>query len=147
MASSVILHKLCSISLHSPKCYKNQTRALTHSQFLSSNSFLKLKKQSLPSSIHVRNPSQKSGSAAIVFAAQTNILKGKHYWVLFSFFFGLFEFWICFNFVSCLCMTLLSTLILSGFEEFWLLWIGFIWYWQRKENRKIDCLKRVSYIQ
>ncbi|XP_062149104.1 uncharacterized protein LOC133857775 [Alnus glutinosa] len=75
MASSVILHKLCSISLHSPKCYKNQTLALTHSQFLSSKSFLKLKKQSLLSSIHVRNPSQKSRSASIVFAAQTNFLK------------------------------------------------------------------------
>ncbi|GMY06135.1 Transmembrane protein [Fagus crenata] len=59
MASSVILHNVCSISLHS--------------QFLSSKSFFNLNKPSLLSNNNLRV--QKSRSPPIVFAAQSNFLK------------------------------------------------------------------------
>ncbi|XP_041003008.1 uncharacterized protein LOC121248579 isoform X1 [Juglans microcarpa x Juglans regia] len=73
MASSAIFHSMCFISPRTPKCYKNQALRLTQSQFLSSEYFLKSKKQSLLSSIHLRT--QKSRSSFAVFAAQSNFLK------------------------------------------------------------------------
>ena len=122
MASSVILHNLCSISLHSPKskCYKNENLplTLTHSQFLSSKSFLNLNKPSLLSNNNLRV--QKSRSPPIVFAAQSNFLKGKLL-SLFS-----FSFWVVYyNFIFAVtsyhaCVWHGWALILSGFVEFWL---------------------------
>ncbi|XP_023923014.2 uncharacterized protein LOC112034414 [Quercus suber] len=77
MASSVIVHNMCSIPLNSPKCYKNENLTLTHSQFLSSKSLLNLNGPSLLSAIHIKNRTiQSSRSAAsIAFAAQSNFLK------------------------------------------------------------------------
>lgn len=103
MASSVIVHNMCSSALNSPKCYKNENLTLTHSQFLSSKSLLNLNRPSLLSTIHIKNRTiQSSRSAAsIVFAAQSNFLKGKLHSL---FFFGMiFEF---------------TELILSGFADF-----------------------------
>lgn len=59
------------------KCYKNQTLALTHSQFHHSNPFLKLKKPSLLSSLRTgKLRAQKPRSSPLVFAAQSNNVKG-----------------------------------------------------------------------
>ncbi|KAF5732615.1 hypothetical protein HS088_TW17G00145 [Tripterygium wilfordii] len=71
MASSVVLHNLCFASLSIPKRYYPQTLTLTHSQFLSSKSFLKLKRRTSLSHQMVRQ----SRSIATVLAAQSNFLK------------------------------------------------------------------------
>ena len=110
MASSVIVHNMCSIPLNSPKCYKNENLTLTHSQFLSSKSLLNLNRPSLLSTIHIKNRTIQSSRSApsIVFAAQSNFLKGKLHSLFFFFFFlgMIFEF---------------AELILSGFlRTFWL---------------------------
>lgn len=77
MASSLILHNLCSISAYSSNCYKNQTLALSHSRFLYSNSFFKLKRQSLLSDIQTRElRTRKPRSVPVVYAAQSNFFKG-----------------------------------------------------------------------
>ncbi|TXG63953.1 hypothetical protein EZV62_010947 [Acer yangbiense] len=79
MASSIILHNLCSISNYSATCYKSQTLALTRPHFLYSNSFLKLKKQSLLSNLQIKkHRTQKPRSLHVVFAAQSNFIKGAH---------------------------------------------------------------------
>ncbi|CAL9023314.1 unnamed protein product [Prunus brigantina] len=77
MAGSVMLQSLCCIIPHSPRCYKNQTLAFSHSQFFSSNSFLRLKKQSLVSALQInkRQRTQRYRSVPVVFAAQSNFLK------------------------------------------------------------------------
>ncbi|KAJ4728395.1 Transmembrane protein [Melia azedarach] len=76
MASSLILHNLCSISAYSSNCYKNQTLALSHSRFLYSNSFFKLKRQSLLSDIQTRElRTRKPRSVPVVYAAQSNFFK------------------------------------------------------------------------
>ena len=113
MASSVIVHNMCSIPLNSPKCYKNENLTLTHSQFLSSKSLLNLNRPSLLSTIHIKNRTiQSSRSAAsIVFAAQSNFLKGKLHSLFF--FFG-DDFWICWIDLIWVC---------GLFDYFW---IGFI---------------------
>ncbi|CAB4290463.1 unnamed protein product [Prunus armeniaca] len=68
----------CCITPHSPRCYKNQTLAFTHSQFFSSKSFLRLKKQSLVSALQInkRQRTRRYRSVPVVFAAQSNFLKG-----------------------------------------------------------------------
>ncbi|CAB4321620.1 unnamed protein product [Prunus armeniaca] len=78
MAGSVLLQSLCCIIPHSPRCYKNQTLAFSHSQFFSSNSFLRLKKQSLVSALQInkRQRTRRYRSVPVVFAAQSNFLKG-----------------------------------------------------------------------
>lgn len=77
MASSVFLHNMCCISPYSPNCYRKQTLALTHSQFLHSNSLLKLKKQSLLSDTQTRDlKTHKPRSFTVVYAAQSSFLKG-----------------------------------------------------------------------
>lgn len=90
MASSVIVHNMSSIPLNSPKCYKNENLTLTRSQFLSSKSLLNLSRPSLLSTIHIKNRTIQSSRSApsIVFAAQSNFLKGKLH-SLFFFFFGM----------------------------------------------------------
>ncbi|ONH93002.1 hypothetical protein PRUPE_8G207500 [Prunus persica] len=77
MAGSVMLQSLCCIIPHSPRCYKNQTLAFSHSQFFSSNSFLRLKKQSLVSALQInkRQRTRRYRSVPVVFAAQSNFLK------------------------------------------------------------------------
>ena len=92
MASSVIVHNMCSIPLNSPKCYKNENLTLTHSQFLSSKSLLNLNRPSLLSTIHIKNRTIQSSRSApsIVFAAQSNFLKGKlHSLFIFGWFLNL----------------------------------------------------------
>ncbi|BFG42785.1 hypothetical protein CerSpe_290590 [Prunus speciosa] len=78
MAGSVILQSLWCIIPHSPRCYKNQTLAFSHSQFFSSNLFLRLKKQSLVSALQInkRQRTRRYRSVLVVFAAQSNFLKG-----------------------------------------------------------------------
>ncbi|KAL5798814.1 hypothetical protein ACOSQ2_003634 [Xanthoceras sorbifolium] len=72
MASSLILHNLCSISHYPASCYRSQTQ----SQFLHSKSFLKLKKQSLLSNLQIKkHGTQKPRSLPVVFAAQSNFFK------------------------------------------------------------------------
>ncbi|BFG42782.1 hypothetical protein CerSpe_290550 [Prunus speciosa] len=77
MAGSVTLQSLCCIIPHSPRCYKNQTLAFSHSQFFSSNLFLRLKKQSLVSALQInkRQRTRRYRSVPVVFAAQSNFLK------------------------------------------------------------------------
>ncbi|XVE78051.1 hypothetical protein DITRI_Ditri13aG0113200 [Diplodiscus trichospermus] len=73
MASSAMVHNLCSVSPHSPKCYyQNQTLALTHSHFLSSTSFLRLKRKTLFSNIKFKKP---LSSRPLVYALQSNFFK------------------------------------------------------------------------
>ncbi|XVF81138.1 hypothetical protein PTKIN_Ptkin15bG0132500 [Pterospermum kingtungense] len=75
MASSAVFHNLCSVSLslHSPKCYyHNQTLALTHSNFLSSKSFLRLKRKTLFSNTKLNKPLT---SKPLVYALQSNFFK------------------------------------------------------------------------
>ncbi|KAL6287567.1 hypothetical protein ACE6H2_011957 [Prunus campanulata] len=71
MAGSVMFQSLCCITPHSPRCYKNQTLAFTHSQFFSSKSFLRLKKQSLVSALQInkRQRTRRYHSVPVVFAA------------------------------------------------------------------------------
>ncbi|XP_022849473.1 uncharacterized protein LOC111371630 isoform X1 [Olea europaea var. sylvestris] len=75
MASTGILGvfpNTLSVSLHSPKCCSN----LSPSQFISSKSLFKLKKQTLISGIQIKqlkNP--KLQTAPIIYAAQPNFLK------------------------------------------------------------------------
>ncbi|CAL9023290.1 unnamed protein product, partial [Prunus brigantina] len=69
---------------HSPRCYKNQTLAFSHSQFFSSNSFLRLKKQSLVSALQInkRQRTRRYRSVPVVFATQSNFLKDiSHFFV------------------------------------------------------------------
>ncbi|XP_050367119.1 uncharacterized protein LOC126785462 [Argentina anserina] len=71
MGSSAMLHSLCccTTQLLSPKCYNNQTLSFTRSQFVSSNSFLTSKNQTL------RIKSQRTRKSNVVFAVQSNIFK------------------------------------------------------------------------
>ncbi|KAK6937681.1 hypothetical protein RJ641_031189, partial [Dillenia turbinata] len=79
-ASSFIVHNnnlLTTSSSFSTKCYTNRTLALNPSQFLSSNSLLMLKKQSLspktPIPKLIRN--RKSYSPTALFPAQSDFLR------------------------------------------------------------------------
>ncbi|KAE8730601.1 hypothetical protein F3Y22_tig00002919pilonHSYRG00232 [Hibiscus syriacus] len=73
MASPAMINNMFSISPHSPKCYyKNQTLALTHSSFLSSASFLRLKRKTLFSNIKSNKP---LAPRPLVFALQSNFFK------------------------------------------------------------------------
>ncbi|KAK9944892.1 hypothetical protein M0R45_010435 [Rubus argutus] len=77
MAGSAMLHSLCCTIPLSPKCYRNQTLAFTHSQFVSSKSFLRLKKQSLLSALQIKRPRTRNSRSSIpvVCAMQSNIFK------------------------------------------------------------------------
>ncbi|XP_009371161.2 uncharacterized protein LOC103960411 isoform X1 [Pyrus x bretschneideri] len=74
MAGSVMLQSLCCITVQSPNCYKNQSLAFTHSQFFSSNSSLRLKKQSLLSAIRIKRQRTQNHRfvVPIAFASQSN---------------------------------------------------------------------------
>ncbi|KAA8550658.1 hypothetical protein F0562_002342 [Nyssa sinensis] len=74
--ATTILHNIFSVSPYSPKCSKKQTLALNPSQFLSPNSLLNLKKQSLLSTIQIKQlRSRKTHPFPVVFAAQSNIVR------------------------------------------------------------------------
>ncbi|KAI3461025.1 hypothetical protein Pfo_017688 [Paulownia fortunei] len=78
MASTgiMVFRKTLSLPVYSSKCCKNQTLALNTSQFLSSNSLLKLKKQTLYSCTQIRQPKNpKVHVSPIIYAAQSNFLK------------------------------------------------------------------------
>ncbi|XP_048336658.2 uncharacterized protein LOC112492787 [Ziziphus jujuba] len=76
MAVSAVFHRLCSINPQNPKCYKTQSVARPYSQFLSSDSLLRLKKQPLLSQVQTRKlRTQKSSSFPVVYAAQSNFFK------------------------------------------------------------------------
>ncbi|XP_022771407.1 uncharacterized protein LOC111314377 isoform X2 [Durio zibethinus] len=73
MASFAMVHNLCSVSPLSSKCYyKNQTLALTHSHFLSSMTFLRLKSKTLFSNIKFNKP---LSPKPLVYALQSNFFK------------------------------------------------------------------------
>ncbi|XWS36537.1 hypothetical protein CRYUN_Cryun20dG0093200 [Craigia yunnanensis] len=73
MASSAMVHNLCSVSPHSPKCYcQNQTLTLTYSHFLSSTSFLRLKRETLFSNIKFN---KHLSPKPLVYALQSNFFK------------------------------------------------------------------------
>ncbi|XVF32251.1 hypothetical protein REPUB_Repub17cG0065400 [Reevesia pubescens] len=73
MASSAMVHNLCSAPPCSPKCYyKNQTLALTHSHFLSSTSFFRFKRKTLFSNIKFNKP---LSPRPLVYALQSNFFK------------------------------------------------------------------------
>ncbi|KDP26422.1 hypothetical protein JCGZ_17580 [Jatropha curcas] len=76
MASSAIVDSLCSIPLsYSPKRCKFQTLTL-NSQFLFSNSFLRLKNQPLLPKLQIlRSKPRNPRSLPVVFAAQFNFVK------------------------------------------------------------------------
>ncbi|XP_021274136.1 uncharacterized protein LOC110409192 [Herrania umbratica] len=68
-----MIHNLCSLSPHSPKCcYMNQTPALTHTQFLSSTSFLGLKRKTPSSNVKFNKPLLPK---PLVYALQSNFFK------------------------------------------------------------------------
>ncbi|OMO53092.1 hypothetical protein COLO4_36853 [Corchorus olitorius] len=71
MASSAMVHNLCSVS---PKCFyhKNKNLALSHSQFLSSPSFLRLKNKTLLSNIKFNKPLSPKPQ---IYALQSNFFK------------------------------------------------------------------------
>ncbi|KAM1153030.1 hypothetical protein FF1_035530 [Malus domestica] len=77
MVGSVLLQSLCCITAQSPNCYKNQSLAFTHSQFFSSNSSLRLKKQSLLSAVRIKRQRTQNHRfvVAVVFASQSNFFK------------------------------------------------------------------------
>uniref|UniRef100_A0A5B7C3I6 Transmembrane protein n=1 Tax=Davidia involucrata TaxID=16924 RepID=A0A5B7C3I6_DAVIN len=77
MATTILHNIFFSVSPYSPKCSTKQTLALNpSSQFLSSKSLSKLKKQSLISTIQIKQlRSRKSHSLPVVFAAQSNFLR------------------------------------------------------------------------
>ncbi|XWS47091.1 hypothetical protein CRYUN_Cryun14cG0123700 [Craigia yunnanensis] len=73
MASSAMVHNLCSVSPLSPKCYyQNQTLSLTQTHFLSSTSFLRLKRKTLFSNIKFNKP---LSPKPLVYALQSNFFK------------------------------------------------------------------------
>ncbi|KAF3436024.1 hypothetical protein FNV43_RR23116 [Rhamnella rubrinervis] len=75
MAASIV-HSLCSINPHNPKCYRTQTGTLPQSLFLYPNSLLRLKKQPLLSELQARKlRTQKSSSFPVVYAAQSSFFK------------------------------------------------------------------------
>ncbi|KAK4850269.1 hypothetical protein QYF36_005288 [Acer negundo] len=64
-------------------CYKSQTLALNRSYFLYSKYFLELKKQSLLLNLQIKkHGTQKPWSLPVVFAAQSNFIKGL--WLMMS---------------------------------------------------------------
>ncbi|KAK7338862.1 hypothetical protein VNO77_19496 [Canavalia gladiata] len=72
----VVVHSFSSLPSCFPNCRQNQTLALTHRQFHSPYSLLRLKKQSFLSNTHFRSfRTQKPRSAFVVFAAQSNFFK------------------------------------------------------------------------
>ncbi|KAM5563190.1 hypothetical protein ABKV19_018050 [Rosa sericea] len=74
MAGSAMLHSpLCCPTQLSPKCYNNQTLAFSRSQFVSSNSLLSLKNQTLLSALQIKRP--RTRNSGFVFAVQSNIFK------------------------------------------------------------------------
>ncbi|KAE9592080.1 hypothetical protein Lal_00013031 [Lupinus albus] len=72
MSASVFVHS----PFFSPNCTQNRTLHLTHHQFLSPNSFLKLKNQTFLSKTQFNvSITQKPRSSFVVFAAQSNFIK------------------------------------------------------------------------
>ncbi|CAK9165885.1 unnamed protein product [Ilex paraguariensis] len=79
MASTVVLHNIFfSVSACSAKCYRNRNLPLNSSLIFSSKSLLRLKKQSLLSTIPTHKlKRRKTHAAPVVFAVQSNFLKGN----------------------------------------------------------------------
>ncbi|KAK7293011.1 hypothetical protein RJT34_15871 [Clitoria ternatea] len=76
MSASVFVHKFCPLASCSPIFCQNQTLPLTHHQFYSPYSLLKLKKQPFLSLTHFKSSTtHKPRSNFVVFAAQSNFLK------------------------------------------------------------------------
>ncbi|XP_027351873.1 uncharacterized protein LOC113862835 [Abrus precatorius] len=76
MSASLVVHNFCSLASCFPNCTQNRTVALTHHQFHSPNSLLKLKKQSFLSDTHLKSSrTRKSPSTFVVFAVQSNFFK------------------------------------------------------------------------
>ncbi|XP_060174862.1 uncharacterized protein LOC132605696 [Lycium barbarum] len=79
MASTVAFHSTLFVSFQSPKRYRRNQKtifALKPSQFLSSSSLLKLKKQTALSTTQFKNlRSHKFKATPLIFAAQSNFLK------------------------------------------------------------------------
>ncbi|KAA8543458.1 hypothetical protein F0562_021047 [Nyssa sinensis] len=78
MATTAILRNIVSGSLYYPKYSMKQTLVLNSTRFLSSKSFSKLKKQSLISTIQIKQlkrRSRRTHSFPFVFAAQSNFLR------------------------------------------------------------------------
>ncbi|CAK9162411.1 unnamed protein product [Ilex paraguariensis] len=77
MASTVVLHNIFfSVSACSAKCYRNRNLPLNSSLIFSSKSLLRLKKQSLLSTIPTHKlKRRKTHAAPVVFAVQSNFLK------------------------------------------------------------------------
>ncbi|KAI4354465.1 hypothetical protein L6164_003325 [Bauhinia variegata] len=74
MSNSVSI--LCSIPSYSPNCRESRTLALTHSHFLSSNSFLKLKYQPFLRNTRLTvSRRQRPPSSFVVLAVQSNFIK------------------------------------------------------------------------
>ncbi|TKY66069.1 SNF2 superfamily protein [Spatholobus suberectus] len=76
MSASAVVHKFCSVASCFPNCRHNRSLLLTHHQFHSPNSILKLKTQPFHSITHFKSSrTQKPRSSFVVFAAQSNFLK------------------------------------------------------------------------
>jgi len=88
MSASSVVRNFCSVASGFPNCRQNQTLVPTHHQFQLRNPLLRLKKQPFHSITHFKSSrtTQKPRPTFVVFAAQSNFLKGWSHCFLLNYF-------------------------------------------------------------